>query len=235
MHFNVFTRHVSRVHKIIGLVAGVLLAFWVVSGFYFTLFPISEIRGDHLRTPIEHGTLEMDDVQISVEEAMDASGIWGFQAELKMFMGDPVWLVSNTHDKRLIDARTGEKLSPLSQEEARNIFDAGVGRLTSYGGEVFLLEDNAPREYAGPLPVWVFEASTGERAYQSPTTGDILAVRTTEWRIFDVFWRFHILDIIGDDQIDSWWMKLAAFLAIIMVISGFIILVQRIMRRKLFS
>ena len=235
MHFNVFTRHVSRVHKIIGLVAGVLLAFWVLSGFYFTLYPITEIRGDHMRTPIEHGTLEPDEVQISVQDAIDASDIWGFQAELKMFMGDPVWLVSNTHDKRLVSAVTGEKLSPLSQEAAQRIFDAGVGRLTSYGGEVFLIEDKAPREYGGPLPVWVFEASTGERAYLSPTTGDILAVRTTEWRIFDVFWRFHILDITGDDRIDTWWMKLAAFLSIIMVISGFIILVQRMMRGRLFS
>lgn len=235
MRFNVFTRHISRVHKILGLVAGILLAFWVTSGFYFTLYPIQEIRGDHLRAKIEHGTLEVDEVKVSVQEAMDASGIWGFQAELKMFMGEPVWLISNTHDKRLVDAMTGEKLSPFPETKAEEVFETAVPRLTSYGGEVFLLEDNSPREYGGPLPVWVFEASNGERAYMSPETGDILAVRTTEWRIFDIFWRFHILDITGDDQIDSWWMKLAAFLAIIMVLTGFIILIQRLLRGKLLN
>ena len=235
MQFNVFTRHVSRIHKIVGLVAGILLTFWVVSGFYFTLYPIENIRGDHLRAPIEHGTLEPEDVDISVQEAIDASGIWGFQAELKMFLGDPVWVVSNSHDTRMIDARTGEKISPIPEETARRIAETGVPGLIGSDAVVYMISENPLREYGGALPVWIAETPDAkERVYIDPMTGDIKAVRTTEWRIFDVLWRFHILDITGADEFDTWWLKLGAFLGIVMVISGLIILVQRAIRGRLF-
>ncbi|MEL6414304.1 MAG: hypothetical protein AAFQ15_05120 [Pseudomonadota bacterium] len=39
-------RRFSRLHKIIGVVVGIQLFFWTVSGLFFTLFPIEVIRGD---------------------------------------------------------------------------------------------------------------------------------------------------------------------------------------------
>ena len=234
--FNVVARRVSRLHKIFGLVIGIQFLFWVASGFYFTLYPIDAIHGDHMRVRIDHGVLNAPDVIVSAQDAMDASGIWVFRADLHMLMGEPVWQVSNTHSTVLISASTGERMSPISQGLAEDIFNAGVPGLASYEGDIFLLEENPPREYAGPLPAWVYETDGGkERAYIDASTGDIRAVRTTEWRIFDVFWRFHIMDITGDDRIDTWWMKLAAFIAMAMVITGFIILAQRIQRGRIFS
>lgn len=226
----------SRLHKIFGLVIGLQVLFWMASGFYFTLYPIENIRGDHLRAEIDHGKLEASEVTLTVQEAIDASSIWAFQAELKMFMKRPVWKVSNSHDTRLIDAMTGEKISPISEGLARAIVTEGVPGLAKDNGTYFLLEENAPREYGGRLPVWVFETEgAGERVYLDPMTAEIRAVRTTEWRIFDVFWRFHIMDVTGDDRFDSWWMKLAAFLGLAITITGFAILYHRLIRGRLFS
>ncbi|MAP94668.1 MAG: hypothetical protein CMK07_06925 [Ponticaulis sp.] len=231
-----FIRQASRFHKILGLVIGLQILFWMASGLYFTIFPIENIRGDHLRAEMDHGVLEPEQVTISVQDAMDRSGIWGFRAELDMFLGKPVWQISNSHETVLVDATSGEKLSPLPEAVARSVVTQGVPGLAREGGSYFLMTENAPREYGGRLPVWVFETeSSGERAYVDPSTGDIRAVRTTEWRIFDVFWRFHIMDITGKDVIATWWMKIAAFLGLSLTIAGFIILFQRLIRRRLFS
>lgn len=229
-------RLITRFHKILGVVIGIQLFFWTLSGLYFTIFDIDTIHGDHLRRPIVHGTLEPDEVSVSVQDAMAASGIWGFDAKLQMFMGKPVWLVTNSHDKRLVDANTGEKLSPLTEEVANDVFKAGAPGLASLKGQLFLLEDNAPREYGGPLPAWVYQTDqSGERVYLDAMTGEIRAVRTTEWRLFDILWRFHIMDVTGEDSFSTWWLKVAAFIGFAMVVSGLIILVQRLTRRKLLT
>ena len=39
-----------KVHRWLGLIAGIQLLAWTVSGLYFTLIPIEEIHGDHLLT-----------------------------------------------------------------------------------------------------------------------------------------------------------------------------------------
>ena len=41
-------RLASFVHKWLALLVGVQIVFWVVSGFFFTLFPIEQIRSEHL-------------------------------------------------------------------------------------------------------------------------------------------------------------------------------------------
>ena len=58
-------------------------------------------------------------------------------------------------------------------------------------------------------------------------------MRTGKWRIFDVLWRFHIMDVTGDDRFDSWWLKLFAFLGLTTVLFGIGLLVHRAMAGRL--
>ena len=50
-----------------------------------------------------------------------------------------------------------------------------------------------------------------------------------------MMWRVHIMDVTGDAQIDSWWMKLFSFFGLTMAITGAILLIRRIRQGKLFS
>jgi hypothetical protein len=61
----------------------------------------------------------------------------------------------------------------------------------------------------------------------------VRAVRTTNWRVFDVMWRFHIMDITGEDKIHSWWLRIAAFLGLTVVLFGFAILIDRALQGRL--
>lgn len=237
---SLLARRVSRIHKIIGLVVGLQLLFWTLSGFFFTLFPIEVIRGDPWRPQIEHGSLEDMAVQVDAQQAASAvDGVW-LGAELQPFLGRPVWVITTSRTRQMIDATSGEVWSPLDPVSFRALqrrFEDSDGKARIPGTEATatFLTEQAPREYGGTLPVWVIEDErTQQRIYFDATTGAVKSVRTNNWRIFDVLWRFHIMDITGEDRFDTWWMKLFAFLGLTMVLSGFVLVVDRALKGRLF-
>lgn len=231
-------RRVARAHKVIGMVAGLLLLSWTASGLFFSLYPIETIRGDPWRPTIEHGNLADMSVALSASEALAAVDAPVEAMTLKPFLGGPVWTVQAETGQIMIDASTGDVRSPIAQADIDALlarFDDkpdGLGDLTV----TYMIRENPLREYGGPLPAWVIEYEPRkQRIYIDAATGDIRAVRTTKWRIFDILWRFHILDITGDDRFDSWWLKLAAFLGLTMVLSGFVLLIDRARKGRLFG
>ncbi|MBD3647136.1 MAG: hypothetical protein HUJ31_06685 [Pseudomonadales bacterium] len=44
-------RLIRKLHRWLGIIAAIQFTAWTVSGFYFTLIPIEEIRGEHLLKP----------------------------------------------------------------------------------------------------------------------------------------------------------------------------------------
>lgn len=231
-------RRIARVHKTIGLVAGMLLLSWTASGLFFSLYPIETIRGDPWRPEINHGDLSTMPIQVSAVDVLARTGGEATRVELKAFLGAPVWMVETATSREMIDAQTGDVRSPVSQADIDRLiasFDdapSGLGTLTVS----YLIHENPLREYGGALPAWIIEYEPGkQRIYVDAVSGEIGAVRTTRWRIFDVLWRFHILDVTGDDRFDSWWLKLAAFLGLTMVLSGLILLIDRIRKGRLSS
>jgi hypothetical protein len=236
---SLLARRISRVHKIIGLVVGIQLFFWTVSGLFFTLYPIDVIRGDPWRPSIEHGSL--DQMTVAVDAASAAAKVKGewLGAELKPFLDRPVWLITTTETKAMIDAETGEIWSPLDPVSFRALQrrfadNDGRAQIPDKNATITYLTDSAPREYGGSLPAWVIEdTKTEQRIYFDANTGTVRAVRTTNWRVFDVLWRFHIMDVTGEDRFNTWWMKLFAFLALTMVLSGFVLIIDRARKSRL--
>ena len=172
-------RRFSRLHKIVGLVVGIQLFFWTISGLFFTLFPIETIRGDPWRPKIEHGSLETMAVEVSATEAAaKVEGVW-LGAQLQPFLDRPVWVITTSETKQMIDAITGETWSPLDSVSFRALqrrFANGEGdaRIPGTEATATYLVDHPPREYGGALPAWVIEdARTQQRIYFDATTGAI--------------------------------------------------------------
>ena len=44
--------------------------------------------------------------------------------------------------------------------------------------------------------------------YQNPFTGEIVAIRSSEWRIWDLMWGLHIMDWVDRDNIDNILLKI---------------------------
>ncbi len=232
-------RRIARIHKILGLVIGLQFIFWTMSGFFFTLFSIETIHGDAFRPHPNHGQLVVSDTRIDAETAAKTAGGELTTIELRMFLGDPVWLVETDAGKSLIDAVTGAPRSPITRDELSVLTSYGPDATTRPPGKTsiqYMISENPKREYGGSLPAWIVEYSPGkQRIYVDAMTGEIQSVRTTKWRIFDILWRFHILDVTGDDEFDSWWLKLVAFCGLTTILFGIALLIDRARKGRLFT
>jgi uncharacterized iron-regulated membrane protein len=83
-------------------------------------------------------------------------------------------------------------------------------------------------EYRGrDLPLYkVFAENTdGEELniYQNPYSGEIVAIRSQQWRIWDLMWGLHIMDWAERDNIDNILLKVFSFIALITAITGIVL------------
>lgn len=228
MTFHTFVR---RSHNIIGLVVGLQVFLWVLSGLFFTLFPIEQVRGDHLRAEVpnviktpEAGLVDLDAI----------AGVAGGEVEsvrLKPFPGGPVYEVDSTFGTFLHDAASGNAISPLNEQRARQVAMAnwgGSGELQSLTS----VEESPPESGAAGRTLWRAEFKGADTAtlWIDPYAGDLLSVRTPLWRTFDLMWGLHIMDWKNRETISSWWMKLFAFLTLNLVLAGIWLVIRRLMK-----
>ena len=80
-------------------------------------------------------------------------------------------------------------------------------------------------EYRGRnLPLYKVVSVSNEgkeiNVYQDPFTGEIVAIRSAQWRIWDFMWGLHIMDWVDRDNIDNFLLKVFSFLALLTSISG---------------
>jgi uncharacterized iron-regulated membrane protein len=80
-------------------------------------------------------------------------------------------------------------------------------------------------EYRGrKLPLYKVLSLSNEgkeiNVYQDPFSGEIVAIRSVQWRIWDLMWGLHIMDWIDRDNIDNLLLKFFSLLALLTSISG---------------
>mgnify|MGYP001825214871 CR=1 FL=1 len=236
-----------KIHRWLGLLLAAQIAAWMLSGFYFSLVPITEIRGEHLTRPAEvpakvlvaaapapSGTLAAIDDHFGRDWELDSLTLYALDGKL-------FWRVNGTVDgtsfARLVDFESGAVRGPLSAEQA----EARAQYLLSPSGldpsVQWITEPPPNRELRGrTLPVWRVEFSEPEnvRLYLDPWTGELLARRTDRWRIFDFLWMLHIMDYETRDDFNHPLLQTAAFLGLLVTLGGFMlwVLTTRIFRRR---
>ena len=93
-------------------------------------------------------------------------------------------------------------------------------------------EAKAGSEYRGrdlPLYKVIAENEKGEEIniYQNPYTGEILAIRSQQWRIWDLMWGLHIMDWNNRDNIGNIFLKIFSFIALFTAATGVILFFKR--------
>ena len=63
--------------------------------------------------------------------------------------------------------------------------------------------------------------------YIDPFSGEISAIRSLQWRIWDFMWGIHIMDWVERDNIDNFWLKIFSFIALFTSLSGIILFFTR--------
>ena len=227
---------VRKIHRWLGLLMALQIAAWMLSGFYFSLFPISEIRGEHLvRAPQPPARQALASAPAPAEAlaALDHEygGDWELEALTAYTLdGHSFWRIQGTVGgqpfARLVDFETSAMRPALTAQQAR----ARAASLLLQPGSSGVVEwvEEAPDnlELRGrALPVWrvTFSEPENLRLYLDPWTGEVVARRTDRWRLFDFLWMLHIMDFDTRDDFNHPLLQVAAFSGLGVALGGLLL------------
>ena len=209
-------------HKWLALFVGVQLLIWAVTGFYMVAIDLDFIHGDplvrNLRTPVG-----------STAAALPVSQLTSRYPEITLVslhslpvLSSPVYELTAAGRRVLVDAATGQQLSPLSSGMIRQLarsYYAGSGQLSA----VQLLEHEVPMEVRGRAPpLWRadFDDWLQTTLYLHPDTGALVARRHRLWRWYDFLWMLHIMDYDERETPTGVVPRVATVLGAVTVVSG---------------
>lgn len=220
-----FKTIVQRIHLWTGLILGIQVLLWMLSGVFMSWFHIELVRGES--NAVKAVAPELEAAAYASPGGVIAQADGAISLELRTFEGRPVYEVTDINGVSLFNARTGERLDPISEEVARRLAK------NDYVGDAKIVKvalmAETPYEYRGEKPVWRvdFDDTLHTRIYVSRITGEVASRRNDIWRIFDFLWMLHIMDYDERDDINNWFLKIASAAGLMFAISGLIIVVLR--------
>lgn len=229
-------RVLRKAHRWLGIVAALQLLIWTGSGLFFAVMPIDGIRGAGIVEQsaafrLKHVRLIPPNQLVRGQPALDNVSIDDVQ--IRQRLNTPIYLI--TVDKRWLafNARTGERLPPLNENEARMI--ARNNSRSEVRSAVLVTELSPGSEYreGGELPAWrvELEGTEGAALWIGANSGQINAVRTSQWRLYDLLWSLHIMDYRGRDNFNTWLLRGFALLGVITMLSGVWLFFKSLRRR----
>ncbi|MCH2486547.1 MAG: PepSY domain-containing protein [Erythrobacter sp.] len=224
-------RRLAKWHVWLGWLIGVPLVMWTLTGLVMVARPIETVRGEHLRADMSAVDTALPS-GVALPAALDLSGRDVERIEIASPDGVPlVWATRSNGSVQRYDARTGRALPRLSMREAQGIAIAGTdipGQDTAPPPRATFFEaDAVPIDFRRPLPVWQVAMADGTHVYVGADTAQIEAVRTRWWRLFDVMWGLHIMDL--DTREDTSHPILIGFAALALIgsLMGCVLLFRR--------
>jgi len=220
----------TQIHKWLALVVGLQVLGWVLGGLVMTAIPIEVVRSEHHVAAFQPPALPAEDV-LSVGQAARAAGVEPVEATLKTTLRGTLWSLKDAEGKTtVVDAATGQAMTPLTEAEARQFAAAlyeGTGRPVAVRHFA-----EAPQETGKEGPLWRVDFDDAEHTsfYLSPETGELASRRSNVWRLYDFFWRIHILDFKTGDNFNHPVIIGAAALTLPVVVTGLILLWIRLRR-----
>ena len=213
---------VRKIHKWVGLILGIQILLWFVSGFLMSFMPIEEVRGDHLLKPQAPEHIQLNNIDLSKLAQQVKSPIEAI--EVKPWLGKTVIAVTTATGSRLFET---PEINPikLNETQIKDILDTQLKE--SY--EVVSIDrlTEVPDEARGRTgPLWQVKLADGEntRIYISENNGEIVAKRTSRWRLFDFLWMLHIMDYDERSDFNHPLLYLTALCALLFTLSGFVLL-----------
>ena len=238
---------IRKIHRWLGLLMALQIMAWMASGLFFAVFPIETIRGEHLTRPAEkldpEGLLDLVPAWVAWNNTAIHLGEEIVDGSLSVVSRDGIayYRISGTAAGqpfvRLVDGATGAvapRIGPQGVEQLALATLAVPGTIAAVDWITELPPDSEVR--GRTVPLWRVRFSEPEslNLWIEPWTGEILARRTTRWRIFDFLWMLHIMDFEEREDFNTPLLMTASFLGLLIALSGVIYwsMTTRLFRRK---
>ena len=204
---------VRKTHKYLSILISIQLLLWTISGIYFAFNQIELVRGEQYRLP-QVFSVDLSKVNVFLDSVKSI--------QVARRFGEEILIVRNETGTEYLNLE-GDALQNLSREQATSIVST-VTSLTPLAVE----EINDPEpgsEYRGRnLPLFKVITQDQENdeinVYVDAISGQVVAIRSEQWRLWDLMWGLHIMDWETRDEINNWLLKLFSVLALISSLTG---------------
>jgi len=205
---------IRKIHKYLSLFISIQLLLWTVSGIYFAYNKIELVRGEHLRNQtIEELTFDLKNLPPIQAKSID----------IIVRLGQPLIKINTMSGISYLN-KDGSPASKIKLDEAMKI----VQNKTSLNplSALEIVDVPAGAEYRGrdlPLYQVITDHQDNIKVYLDAFSGEIVAIRSSSWRVWDFLWGLHIMDYIDRDNINNILIKIFSILALISSLSGVIL------------
>ena len=204
---------VRNTHKYLSFFISVQLFLWTVSGIYFAFNKIELVRGEQYRLT-ESFPINFNEVKFSRSDVQQVKAI--------NRLGEIIFVVSGSNGIEYLDA-FGTPISKLNKNEVFEIVSSSSTLKPIDLEEI--TESSKGSEFRGrDLPLYKVTSLNDKdkkiNLYLNVFSGEITAVRSLQWRIWDLMWGFHIMDWQTRDKINNIFLQIFSILALVSSISG---------------
>lgn len=231
-----------KAHKWLMALVGVQVFIWAMTGAYMVFPNIHYIHGDHL---IKHTMQNLDEtiVKLSFSQVLNryptAKNIQlGWLGDRAIYRFTYLNKNEQLPTRVMLDATTGLGIKPLQMVDVINLVPELLllPKTTNSLIDSVMLLDIDSTDYPSEigrrgLPLWQVDLNSwnNTRLYISQNTGEVIYVRHHAWRLFDLFWRLHIMDYIGGDEPENWLLAISSVISLCAIIAGIVILYFRML------
>lgn len=192
---NKIHTHTLRVlHKWVGLLIGLQLLLWTLSGAVMAFLPVGEVAGGPAPQQQQVQPTPAADAWPRIRQQLGSERIRGLA--LRPLLDRQAFEVRTDSGVRLFDVESGIPIF-VDAQLASHVASA------AYPAAPEVREVKALRELTLPvraheLPIWRVDFADEKNSsyYVSGSTGALLERRNDTWRIWDFFWMLHIMDYV---------------------------------------
>ena len=224
-------RLLRKLHKWLGLIVGLQVLLWTISGLIFAWLDHHEVSAEHsVHTP---DPAVLTPSMSLVEPASWSSGLASgeiLEIRLTSFLDKWVWRIETRSGTTLHSATSGEQLrltEDLVGELAQRQY-VGDGRLASVA---FHPASTMETRDSGATWEARFDDERGTTLYFSADDGRLVEARNDPWRLFDFFWMLHTMDYLGRDNFNNPLVITVGFAALWLALSGALLLLRSFRRQ----
>ena len=207
---------IRKTHKYLSFFISIQLLLWTISGIYFSFNKIELVRGEQylkiVEKPINLGVLNFNTPYSEKVSVINR-------------LGNEIVIVNTRGSKKYLD-KNGNPLDKLSSLEAVESVKSQTTLLPFQAIEI--TDNKSGSEFRGrSLPIYKVESRNIENddinVYVNIYSGEIMAIRSPQWRIWDLMWGFHIMDWNERDNINNLLLKIFSILALVSSVTGLIL------------
>ena len=204
---------VRNTHKYLSFFISLQLFLWTISGIYFAFNKIELVRGEQYRLT-ESFPINFDEVKFSRSDVQQVKAI--------NRLGEIIFVVSGNQGIEYLDP-FGTPINKLNKNEVFEIISSSSTLKPIDLEEI--TEFSKGSEFRGrDLPLYKVTSLNDKdkkiNLYLNVFSGEITAVRSLQWRIWDLMWGFHIMDWQTRDKINNIFLQIFSILALVSSISG---------------